>query len=90
MEKRLNWKSRIGFILAGAGAAIGLGAIWKFPFMAGSNGGAAFLFPYVVMSLTVGLALLLAEVTLGRMGRGSVVTTFRCIGGKGWSVYDII
>ncbi len=90
MEKRLNWKSRIGFILAGAGAAIGLGAIWKFPFMAGSNGGAVFLFPYVVMSLTVGLALLLAEVTLGRMGRGSVVTTFRRIGGKGWAVWGYL
>lgn len=84
MEKRLNWKSRLGFILAGAGAAIGLGAIWKFPFMAGSNGGAAFLFPYVLMSLTFGLALLLAEVTLGRMGRGSIVTTFRRIAGQKW------
>ncbi len=73
MEKRLNWKSRIGFT-----------------FMAGSNGGAVFLFPYVVMSLTVGLALLLAEVTLGRMGRGSVVTTFRRIGGKGWAVWGYL
>ena len=90
MDKRLNWKSRIGFILAGAGAAIGLGAIWKFPFMAGSNGGAAFLFPYVLMSLTVGLALMLAEVTLGRMGRGSVVTTFRRVGGKNWAVWGYL
>ena len=83
MENRNSWKSRIGFILAGAGAAIGLGAIWKFPFMAGSNGGAVFLFPYVLMSLTFGFALMLAEVTLGRMGRGSIVTTFRRIAGKG-------
>ncbi len=84
MDNRISWKSRIGFILAGAGAAIGLGAIWKFPFMAGSNGGAVFLFPYVLMSLTFGFALMLAEVTLGRMGRGSIVTTFRRIAGKRW------
>jgi len=93
MKDRLNWQSRLGFILAGAGAAIGLGAIWKFPYMAGSNGGSAFLFPYVLMSLTIGFTLLLAEVTLGRMGRGSIVTTFRKIGGRRlvpWGYFGVI
>ena len=44
-EQRKTWTSRIGFVLASAGAAVGLGAIWKFPYMAGTNGGSAFLFP---------------------------------------------
>lgn len=65
MSERINWTSRLGFILASAGAAVGLGAIWKFPYLAGSNGGSAFLFPYVILSFTIGLVLLLAEIALG-------------------------
>lgn len=65
-EQRKTWTSRIGFVLASAGAAVGLGAIWKFPYMAGTNGGSAFLFPYILMTFTVGAALLIAEVALGR------------------------
>ena len=68
MSERINWTSRLGFILASAGAAVGLGAIWKFPYLAGSNGGSAFLFPYVILSFTIGLVLLLAEIALGRLG----------------------
>lgn len=82
--QRKSWTSRIGFILASVGAAVGLGAIWKFPYMAGSNGGSAFLFPYIVLTLTVGLTLLIAEITLGHLGRGGIVTTYRKIAGSKW------
>lgn len=68
MSERINWTSRLGFILASAGAAVGLGAIWKFPYLAGSNGGSAFLFPYLVLSFTIGLTLVIAEITV-RMPR---------------------
>lgn len=82
--QRKTWTSRIGFVLASAGAAVGLGAIWKFPYMAGTNGGSAFLFPYILMTLTVGAALLIAEVALGRAGRGGIVTAYRNLAGLAW------
>lgn len=82
--QRKTWTSRIGFVLASAGAAVGLGAIWKFPYMAGTNGGSAFLFPYILMTLTVGAALLIAEVALGRAGRGGIVTAYRSLAGRAW------
>ena len=82
--QRKTWTSRIGFVLASAGAAVGLGAIWKFPYMAGTNGGSAFLFPYILMTFTVGAALLIAEVALGRAGRGGIVTAYRNLAGRAW------
>ena len=71
-NERITWTSRIGFVLASAGAAVGLGAIWKFPYMAGTNGGSVFLFPYILLTFTVGLALLIAEIALGRLGKGGI------------------
>lgn len=78
---RKTWTSKIGFVLASAGAAVGLGAIWKFPYMAGTNGGSIFLFPYILLTFTVGLALLIAEISLGRAGKGGIVTAYRRLGG---------
>lgn len=77
-----QWGSRLGFILASAGSAIGLGAIWKFPFWAGANGGAAFIIPYIVFVFTIGVALVMAEIAIGRRGRGSVVSAMKNVGGK--------
>ena len=81
-QERITWTSRIGFVLASAGAAVGLGAIWKFPYMAGTNGGSVFLFPYVLLTFTVGLVLLIAEIALGRLGKGGIVTTYRKLAGS--------
>ena len=64
-----GWGSRLGFILASAGSAVGLGAIWKFPYMAGTNGGSVFMLPYILFTFTVGVALLIAEFAMGRAGR---------------------
>lgn len=61
-----TWGSRIGFILAGAGSAIGLGSIWKFPFWAGINGGSGFIIPYIIFTFTIGITLLIAELVVGR------------------------
>lgn len=83
-QSRSTWGSKIGFVLASAGASVGLGAIWKFPYLVGSNGGSAFLFPFILLTLTVGLVLLIAELALGRAGAGSIVTGFRKLGGKSW------
>src|SRR5690625_96128 len=61
-----QWSSRIGFILATAGAAIGLGAIWKFPYVTGMNGGGAFLIVFIVFTLLIGLPMLISEFVIGR------------------------
>ncbi|MDY6010188.1 MAG: sodium-dependent transporter, partial [Duodenibacillus sp.] len=81
-----EWGSRIGFILAGAGSAIGLGAIWKFPFWAGTYGGAAFILPYIFFTFTIGIALLIAELAIGRSGRGSALSALKKNGGPVFAV----
>lgn len=65
-EGRGEWNSKIGFILASAGSAIGLGNIWRFPYLVGENGGAAFVLLYLFFVLLIGLPYLLAEFSLGR------------------------
>ena len=66
MSDRSNWGSKLGFILAATGSAVGLGAIWKFPYMVGANGGSAFLLPFILMVFTMGVVLILAEFIIGR------------------------
>ncbi|MFC2093097.1 sodium-dependent transporter [Bacteroidota bacterium] len=75
--KREKWGSRLGFILAAAGSAIGLGNVWKFPYIAGENGGAAFIFVYLICIAVIGLPVLIAEVLLGRSTHRNPVGAFR-------------
>lgn len=70
-----QWSSRWAFILAATGSAVGLGNIWRFPYHAGENGGAAFVFVYLVCIFLVGIPILMAEVLLGRRGRQSPINT---------------
>ncbi len=84
MSTRSTWASQIGFILSSVGAAVGLGAIWKFPYLAGSNGGSAFFFPYMILTFTVGLVLLLTEIAIGRMAGTSTAPGYRKLGGKAY------
>jgi len=72
-----QWTSEWGFILATTGAAVGLGNIWKFPYIAGENGGGAFVIIYLVCILLIGIPLLIAEVMLGRRGRQNPAGTMR-------------
>lgn len=69
----LRWSSRIAFIAAAAGAAIGLGNLWKFPYLTGENGGGAFVLIYLVCVGVAGLPIMMAETLIGRMGRGNPV-----------------
>ena len=85
--KQTNFGSRLGFILASAGSAVGLGAIWKFPYMAGTNGGAVFMLPYIFFTVTVGMALLLAEFAKGRAGRSGPVGSLNNVCGKPWGIF---
>lgn len=88
--KETTWGSRLGFILASAGSAIGLGAIWKFPYMAGTNGGAVFMLPFIFFTLTIGVALLIAEFSMGRAGRMGPVGSLTRIAGRPWGVFGAI
>lgn len=69
------WSSRFAFVLAAAGSAVGLGNIWKFPYMAGENGGGAFVLLYLLCIALFGLPVMMSEVLLGRRGRSSPVNT---------------
>ncbi len=86
-KERGFWGSRLGFILAAAGSAIGLGAIWKFPYMAGSYGGGAFLVIYLAAVLGIGLAMMLAELSIGRATHTDAVNAFSRLGGKRWGFF---
>lgn len=68
--------SRIGFILAAAGSAVGLGNIWKFPYITGENGGGAFVFVYLITVMVVGFSLMIAEMLIGYLGRRDSVSNF--------------
>ena len=74
---REQWGSKIGFVLAAAGSAVGLGNIWKFPYIAGENGGAAFIFVYLICIAIIGLPVLIGEILLGRTTQRNPVGAFR-------------
>ncbi len=82
VTNRDQFGSRIGFILASAGSAVGLGNIWRFPFVAGENGGAAFVFIYLLLVFCIGMPVMLAEFVVGRRGQGDPVGSLRRVAGK--------
>ncbi|MDZ7623358.1 MAG: sodium-dependent transporter [Ignavibacteriaceae bacterium] len=75
-QNREKWGSKIGFVLAAAGSAIGLGNIWKFPYIAGENGGASFVLVYLICIAIIGLPVLIAEILLGRTTQRNPVGAF--------------
>jgi NSS family neurotransmitter:Na+ symporter len=78
MEKqRENWGSRLGFIMAAAGSAVGLGNIWRFPYMAGENGGSAFIIIYLGFVFVIGLSIMIAEFAVGRKTSLAAVGAFK-------------
>lgn len=84
MHAREQWKSRTGFILAAAGSAVGLGNIWRFPYLAGEHGGGVFLALYLIFVFTIGISILLAELTIGRAAKRQPAGAFRALGGGRW------
>ncbi|ORU91421.1 MAG: transporter [Cycloclasticus sp. symbiont of Poecilosclerida sp. N] len=86
-----EWSSRLAFVLAASGSAVGLGNIWKFPYITGENGGGAFVLVYLVCILVIGIPIMMAEIMLGRRGRQSPVNTMRDLakeagGSRFWSL----
>lgn len=90
MASNSTWGSRIGFILASAGSAVGLGAIWKFPYLAGNNGGSVFLLSYLLFTFTVGVAMLISEYVIGREGRMGAIGSLKKVVGKHWGVFGTV
>jgi NSS family neurotransmitter:Na+ symporter len=84
MTQREEWRSHHGFTLAAIGSAVGLGNIWRFSYVAGENGGAVFLLIYVASVALIGLPLIIAELSMGRRGRGDAVAAFST-DGRGWT-----
>ena len=85
-EKREEWASRFGFLMAMAGSAIGLGNIWRFPYITGKYGGAAFVAFYLLIGLTFGLSIAIGEWAIGRAGRSDSVGSFKKLGGGLWCI----
>lgn len=85
MSERGSFGTKIGIILATAGSAVGLGNIWRFPYMTGQNGGAAFLVIYLVCVLLLGIPGMVAEFVVGRRGACNAARAYRVVGGKRWA-----
>ena len=81
---QVQWSSRLGHVLAAAGTAIGLGAIWKFPYVTATNGGGAFLLVFLLFSFTLGVAVLVGETLLGSRSQRGVLGAFHKLVGPNW------
>ena len=87
MADRGHWGSRFGFVLAAAGSAVGLGNIWKFPYITGVNGGGAFVLVYLACVVLVGLPVMIAEILIGRATQKSPVGALKELGGGLWVAF---
>ena len=87
-KERSSFTSRIGFVLAAAGSAVGLGNLWRFPYLAAKYGGGIFLLVYIALAVTFGFALMIAEIAIGRKTRLSCIEAYRALdkrfGFLGW------
>ena len=89
MKERNSFKGSIGFVLAAAGSAVGLGNIWRFPYLAAKDGGGLFLVIYIILALTFGFTLLTTEIAIGRKTKQSPLTAYSELK-KGWKPLGII
>lgn len=89
MSKRDSFGSRIGFILVSAGCAIGIGNVWKFPYVTGANGGAIFVLFYLLFLVLMGIPVMTMELAVGRASRASVVQAYKKLEPKGsrWHIH---
>ncbi|MDD5727840.1 MAG: sodium-dependent transporter [Victivallales bacterium] len=90
LQKREHWSSSLGFIFATAGSAVGLGNIWKFPYIAGENGGGAFVLIYLLCIIVVGMPVMLCEMTLGRATQKSPIGAFKALNPRNSHLANLI
>ena len=89
LKQRSSFTNSIGFVLAAAGSAVGLGNIWRFPYLAAKDGGGLFLLVYVILAITFGFALLITEIAIGRKTQESPLTAYKKINSK-WGFLGFI
>ncbi|MBL7865368.1 MAG: sodium-dependent transporter [Cyclobacteriaceae bacterium] len=89
MSNRGSFSSKIGFILAAAGSAVGLGNIWRFPYLAGTNGGAGFLIIYLICIFTLCFPVMIGEISIGRKAGSDAYGSYKKIGGGVWGYLGI-
>ena len=87
--KRESFKSRLGFILISAGCAIGIGNVWRFPYVVGNNGGGAFVLLYLFFLIMVGVPVMTMEFAVGRASRQSAVGAYKKLepSGSKWHIH---
>ena len=87
--KRENFQSRLGFLLVSAGCAIGIGNVWKFPYVTGANGGGVFVLFYVLFLIIMGVPVLTMELAVGRASRKSAVEGYKALEPKNskWHIH---
>ena len=83
-NNRSTFSGKLGYVLSAAGASVGLGNIWRFPYLAAKYGGGIFLLVYILLAVTFGYTMIVAESALGRMTRKSPVGAFQSFGNKKW------
>ena len=90
--QRERLATRLGFLLLSAGCAIGVGNVWKFPWMVGQYGGGAFVFVYIIFLIILGLPVLTMEFSMGRAAQKSPILMYQAItpNKKGWAVHGVI
>lgn len=88
-KQRENWSSRVGFIMAAAGSAVGLGNIWRFPYMTGENGGGAFIIIYLFFALVIGLSVMITEFAVGRRTERAAVGAYKSVSRR-WTFAGVI
>ena len=90
--ERESLGSRLGFILLSAGCAIGIGNVWRFPYMVGENGGGLFVIVYIFFLLALGVPIMTMEYAMGRASRKSILPAYKKLEPKGskWHILDIL
>lgn len=89
-NNRASWSGQLAFVLAAAASAIGLGNLWRFPYLAAKYGGGVFIAAYLILSLTLGFTLLITEIALGRYSRQSQLTVFPKLGYRKWGFLGVL
>lgn len=91
MGNRSQFKSKFGMIAAVGGSVVGLGNIWRFPYLAGENGGAAFMLVYIIICFMISVPIMISEFSIGRAGQSNAVNSFRVLSKKGrWGLAGIV
>ena len=90
MASRSGFSSRLGFVAAAAGSAVGLGNIWKFPYETAQNGGGAFLFIYLLFVFLIGFPVMVGEIAMGRKTQSNPYGAYNILGGKNWALVGLL